>query len=88
MYGSDIDVNRTRKSINAPKIQRQHVVNNHTASSAKPGDVISFQMPKLGEHDMIVPGSFYISFKLDVKSDKDKKPTIVQNIGERSQKRW
>ena len=38
-------------------------------------------MPKSGEHDMIVPGSFYISFKLDVKSDKDKKPTIVQNIG-------
>ena len=30
---------------------------------------------------MIVPGSFYISFKLDVKSDKDKKRTIVQNIG-------
>ena len=71
MYGSDIDVNRTRKSINAPKIQRQHVVNNHTPSSVKPGDVISFEMPKLGEHDMIVPGSFYISFKLDVKSDKD-----------------
>ena len=30
---------------------------------------------------MIVPGSFYISFKLDVKSEKDKKRTIVQNIG-------
>ena len=30
---------------------------------------------------MIVPGSFYISFELDVKSDKDKKRTIVQNIG-------
>ena len=29
---------------------------------------------------MIVPGSFYISFKLDVKSDKDKTRTIVQNI--------
>ena len=38
-------------------------------------------MPKLGEHDMIVPGSFYFSFKLDVKSDQDKKRTIVQNIG-------
>ena len=38
-------------------------------------------MPKSGEHDMIVPGSFYISFKLDVNSDKDKKPTIVKNIG-------
>ena len=30
---------------------------------------------------MIVPGSLYISFKLDVKSEKDKKRTIVQNIG-------
>ena len=38
-------------------------------------------MSKLGEHDMIAPGSFYISFKLDVKSDKDKKRTIVPNIG-------
>lgn len=81
LFGRDIDVKRTRKSINAPKIQRQHVVNNHTPSSAKPGDVVSFEMPKLGEHDMIVPGSFYISFKLDVKSDKDKKRTIVPNIG-------
>ena len=88
MYGSDIDVNRTRKSINAPKIQRQHVVSNHTPSLEKPGDVISFEMPKLGEHDMIVPGSFYISFKLDVKSDKDKKRTIVQNIGRKIAKRW
>ena len=30
---------------------------------------------------MIVPGRFYISFELDVKSDKDKKRTIVPNIG-------
>ena len=30
---------------------------------------------------MIVPGSFYISFKLDVRSYKDKKGTIVPNIG-------
>ena len=81
MYRSDIDVNRARKCINAPKIQRQHVVNNHTPSSAEPGDVISFEMPKLGEHDIIAPGSFYISFKLDVKSDKRKKRTIVPNIG-------
>ena len=57
MYGSDIDVNHARKSVNALKIQRQHVVNNHTLSSAKSGDVISFEMPKLGEHDMIVSGS-------------------------------
>ena len=81
MYGSDIDVNRDRKSINPPKIQRQNVVNNHTPSSAKPGDLISFKMPQLGEHDMIMPGRFYISFELDVKSDKDKKRTIVPNIG-------
>ena len=82
MYGSDIDVNRDRKSTNAPKIHRQHVVNNHTPNSAKPGDMVSFEMPGLYEHDMIVPGSFYISFKLDVKkSDKDKKRTIVPNIG-------
>ena len=30
---------------------------------------------------MIVSGGFYISFKLDVKSDKDKKRTIVPNNG-------
>ena len=30
---------------------------------------------------MIVPGSIYISFKLDAKSVKDKKRTIVPNIG-------
>ena len=53
MYGSDIDVNRARKSIDAPKIQRQHVVNNHTPSSAKPGDVIFFRNAKVGRarHD-------------------------------------
>ena len=81
MYGSDIDFNRARKSINAPKIHRQHVVNNHSPNSAKPGDVVSFELPGLDEHDMIVPGSFYISFKPDVKSDKDKKRTVVPNIG-------
>ena len=56
MYGSHTDVNRVRKSINAPKIQRQHVVNNHTPSSAKPVDVISFEMPKSPEA-MILAGT-------------------------------
>ena len=73
LFGRDIDVKRTRVSM-----LRKY---SDTPSSAKPGDVISFEMPKLGEHDMIVPGSFYIRFKLDVKSDKDKKRTIVPNIG-------
>ena len=80
MYGSDIDFNRARKSINAPKIHRQHVVNNYSPNSAKPGDVVSFEMPGLGEHDMIVPGNFYISFKLGVKSIKIKTRTALKKM--------
>ena len=36
---------------------------------------------------MIVPGSIYISFKLDAKSVKDKKRTIVPNIGRKIMKK-
>lgn len=53
----------------------------HNPSSIEPGQTLQVRFPNLGEHDVIVPGSFFISFALNIKGDKNKARSVVPNIG-------
>ena len=77
----DIDPYRNRRVMKAARAHRQHVVVTHNPSSIEPGQTLQVRFPNLGEHDVIVPGSFFISFALNIKGDKDKARSVVPNIG-------
>lgn len=77
----DIDPHRNKRIMKAPRAHRQHVVLTHNPSSIEPGQTLQVRFPNLGENDVIVPGSFFISFALNLKSDKDKTRSVVPNIG-------
>ena len=81
IYGEDLDPKRSTRLIRAKNFERQHIVDNNDPSSILPGATLSVEIPKLAENDMIVPGSFFISFKLDITSKKDTKRSVVPNIG-------
>ena len=60
---------------------RQHVVLTHNPSSIDPGQTLQVRFPNLGPTDVIVPGSFFISFALNLTSAKDPARTVVPNVG-------
>lgn len=78
---ADIDPYRSKRVMKAGRAHRQHVVLTHNPSSIEPGQTLQVRFPNLGEHDVIVPGSFFISFALNLKGAKDAARTIVPNIG-------
>ena len=65
----------------AERAHRQHVVSTHFPSSIEPGQTLQVRFPNLGENDVIAPGSFYISFALNLKSKKDEARSVVRNVG-------
>lgn len=81
VYGEDIDPNRSSRIIRAQHFKRQHVVNTITPNSVKPGATLIVEMPKLGKNDMIVPGSVFLSFNMDISGTKDVKRSVVPNLG-------
>ena len=78
---TDIDPYRSNRILKAERAHRQHVVLTHNPSSIEPGQTLQVRFPNLGENDVIVPGSFFISFDLYLKGNKDQARTIVPNIG-------
>ena len=77
----DIDPYRRNRIMKAARAHRQHVAMTHNPSSIEPGHVLQVRFPNLGEHDVIVPGSFFISFALNLKGSKDPARSVVPNIG-------
>ena len=65
----------------AERAHRQHIVLTHNPSSIEPGPTLQVRFPNLGENDIIAPGSFYISFALDLKGKKDGARSVVPNVG-------
>ena len=65
----------------ADRAHPQHVVLTHNPSSIEPGKTLQVQFPNLCEHDVIAPGSFFISFALNLKGKKDEARSVVPNIG-------
>ena len=81
MYGEDIEPQRIHKTMRAIRATRQHIVQTHNPSSIEPGQTLQVRLPKFGQDDVIVPGSFCISGVLKLSSTKDPKRTVVPNIG-------
>ena len=77
----DINPNRSNRIMKADRAHRQHVVLTHNPSSIEPGQTLQVRFPNLGESDVIAPGSFFISFALNVKGKKDEARSVVPNIG-------
>ena len=77
----DIDPYRSNRIMKAARAHRQHVYINNIPDSIKPGQILQVRFPNLGEHDIIVPGSFFISFTLNLKGVKDPARSVVPNIG-------
>ena len=80
-YGDDINPDRSNRVMNGLKAKRQHVRLTHNPSSIEPKQKLIVRFPNLGAEDVIIPGSFYISGKLNITSTKDKARYIVNNIG-------
>ena len=78
---SDINPSRSNRIMKAERAHRQHVVLTHNPSSIEPGQTLQVRFPNLGENDVIAPGSFFISFALNLKSKKDEGRSVVQNVG-------
>ena len=78
---ADINPHRSNRVMRAERAHRQHVVLTHNPSSIEPGQTLQVRFPNLGDHDVIAPGSFFISFALNLKSKKDEARSIAPNIG-------
>jgi len=68
---TDIDPHRSKRIMKAERAHRQHVNLTHNPSSIEPGQTLQVRFPNLGENDVIAPGSFFISFALNLKGKKD-----------------
>ena len=69
-------------------MERKHIVADPTQTSIKPGGTLRFTIPKLGDGEMIVPKSFFISGKLNISSTKDVKRSVVPNVGRKLIKKF
>ena len=78
---SDINPYRSNRIVNSERAHRQHVVLTGNPSSVKPGDTLTIRFPDLGENEVIALGSFFVSFALNLKSEKDGARSVVPNIG-------
>ena len=83
MYGQDIHPNRKSKTLRAIGGHRQHVVLTHNPSTIGPGQTLRLRFPNIGQNDVIVPKSYFISFLLLLTGVKDTGRTVVPNIGRR-----
>ena len=77
----DINPHRSSRVMRAERAHRAHIVLTHNPSSIEPGQTLQVRFPILGDHDVIAPGSFFISFALNLKSKKDEARSVVPNVG-------
>ena len=77
----DINPSRSNRIMRAERAHRRHMFHTHNPSSIEPGQTLQVRFPNLGENDVIAPGSFFISFELNLKSKKDEARSVVPNIG-------
>ena len=77
----DINPSRINRIMKVERAHRQHVVLTHYPSSIEPGQTLQVYFSNLGEQFVIAPGSFFISFALNLKGKKDEARSVVPNIG-------
>ena len=74
-----LDPNRTPRGRMGLKAEASLIRITFTPSSANPGETLYIHIPKLSENVVIVPGSVYLLFDLNVSGHKDN--TLVNNMG-------
>lgn len=80
-YGYKLDPNRKHRKQRAIKGIRRTVVNTYNPETISQNGILSIKFPKLGEDDVIVPGSTKVSFNITLTSGTDANRTIVNNLG-------
>ena len=80
-FGYKLDPNRKLRMSKGIKGIRHSIVNTHNPSTIDKGGILTVRFPDLGRHDVIVPGSAKLSFKITLNSDNDANRTIVNNLG-------
>ena len=81
--GSKLNPLRRFREPRAIKGLRQTVVSTHNPSTIGPGQPLTVRFPPLGEHDVIVPGTSRLTFKIILSSKTDDERTIKPNLGRR-----
>jgi len=81
IYGSKLNPHRQLKKPLALKGVRQSVILTHNPSSINAGDTLKVLFPKLGQDDVIVPGTTKLAFNIDLKSNDDDNRTLYPNVG-------
>ena len=79
---SELEINPENRIQWAFKGKREHVVKTNTPNTAYPEQTFDVDIPSGSIQHVIVPTSIpKVTFKLEIKSSKDKGRTIVNNIG-------
>ena len=79
-YGNKLDPTRKMRRAKGHKGERMTVYNTHNPDTIDPNGVLTVRFPYLGAHDVIIPGTAKLSFKLTL-SGTDVNRTIVNNLG-------
>ena len=78
--GRKLDTYRRLREPLGVKGVRQSVVITYNKSTIGPGEQLLIRFPSLGRHDVIVPGTARLAFKIALEST-DPNRTLVQNLG-------
>lgn len=88
-FGNKLNPERSLRKARGVKGERQKVIITHNPSEItqnqtlekRQNQTLLVNFPTLGSDDMIVPSTANLSFDIDLKSEADKKRTLVKNIG-------
>ena len=80
-YGKRLNPERSLRIPKRIKGTRQKVIVTHNPSEIDQAQLLEVKFPNLGSDDVIVPGTAYLSFNIELSSTIDPNRTLVSNIG-------
>ena len=83
-YGHKLNPYRKLRTPKGIKGMRQTVYNTHVPAEIGEGGILTVRFPDMGPHDVIVPGTAKLSFKINLSStggSADANRTICNNLG-------
>ena len=80
-YGNKLNPIRKLRKAKGIKGERMTVYNTHNPDTIDPNGILTVRFPDLGPHDVIIPGTAKLSFKIALNALADANRTIVNNLG-------
>ena len=80
-YRNKLNPKRSLQTPHGIKGTRQTVIVTHNPSEIDQNQQLLVRFPNLGSDDIIVPGTAYLSFNIELSATADAKRTLVSNIG-------